>query len=604
MKKAYRLESMKAQTSKDALRKLAFHSITAHQHLSLSPSTSKLQDMAVISRWGLLNYAALRFFIVNQTYLGQYGEVGSLVSDRLAALLLPTTSLALTQVTIHRPRYPDSGRFVFMPLDGGLVARKSCLSDLPDELLLLIVLKLGLGDLLRVRTTCSLLDRITCSREVWCNLFHLGLGTTLPRPFFLPKCLRDCSARDLEQRLRQWGGALPCSDPLRYKSRTLSEESPKLPSGSIFSSTILPGGRYIIAGCGDGSVWYYDLWAGGDPSTTTEVTLSCLIPSPYLNSSGFDVPIKLAVDLLSEDSLGLSLTSHHLQQFNIAVVTWRGECSINDTEINIWRVRLDEDGGGLELDEHLSTFHDAPFLHVLDCSLLGPVVAYNLGDWACAPRSVIVVEWAKARGKPRDEVPRLYIPRFPATVIRLLPGDRLVTLSRSGQMIRLYNWRSDCIPSATPSPQPPDGSVIPAWTTRATSRIIFRGDIPPPLVVGGTTRIVVGTANEVIGLTIPSDHREPRATTLLEAPFGRSGWSQAFGYCQSICVEQQSKIASFRYTWKGDRLQDISADLQRDSTDLTLSERDIFRRSVLFDQYTKSLVLIDVSLTRFFTLQM
>ncbi|KAJ3495990.1 hypothetical protein NMY22_g19868 [Coprinellus aureogranulatus] len=300
-----------------------------------------------------------------------------------------------------------------MPLDGGLIARKSCLSDLPDELLLLIVLKLGLGDLLRVRTVSGRPP----GQNAVTDFGNPDMRS--PRPDHL---LSRSLVQPFPSRLRHHASSPFLSSKVSaglLRTRPRATVPPVGRSSTVFQSPSLQIENTLRTAPSSlrdpSSLQLYCLAADTLLRATTEVMLRRLIPPPYLNSSGFDVPIKLAVDLISEDSLGLSLASHHLVQFNIAVVTWRGECSINDTEINIWRVRLDEDGGGLELDEHLSTFHDAPFLHVLDCSLLGPVVAYNLGDWACAPRSVIVVEWAKARGKPRDEVPRLYIPRLPAT---------------------------------------------------------------------------------------------------------------------------------------------------------------------------------------------
>lgn len=255
--------------------------------------------------------------------------------------------------------------------------------------------------------------RYAQGERIWQGFFHRSIGTSLPRPFFLPKPLAECSAQDLENELRRWEVGWVPQDPLPSSKRRVIASTLGGRHAKMSTVFLLPGGRWLISGYADGSLWCFDL--SGHPKE--RILPMPLLPSPFAGTehSGGDTQIQVSIDFTSQDALGSSAHTHHLAQFNIAVLACPKRYEFAHTQVDVWRVHvLNGVGGeGLKLGAHLSSFMETPTSGLLNCSLHGPSIAYTVRG--IPARSVIVVDWADAKSKTMD-FQRYHLPGLTTTV--------------------------------------------------------------------------------------------------------------------------------------------------------------------------------------------
>lgn len=221
----------------------------------------------------------------------------------------------------------------------------------------------------------------------------------------------------------------------------------ELAAAEVDFSTMLiaPGGRWVILGRGDGSVWCIDLT--DDWQTSRDVEPRLLIPSslPTSVAAGKRNQIRIAIDVYSEESLESSADVRHLTQFNLAVAS----CARNPQASNashachiaIWRVTLSREEG-LRQGDRLALFTDAATKNLRSVSLCGPAVAYAID--ARPLNCVVIVNWMDAHGKNQtDPFVRRYITPCSATV---RPRIRLYTLLHFN-----HAAESEASPRTTPS---------------------------------------------------------------------------------------------------------------------------------------------------------
>lgn len=219
------------------------------------------------------------------------------------------------------------------------------------------------------------------------------MGVSVPKPFFLPKALEECSSRDLEHALRRWRASWLPAAPLQQFTHSAPRDSFHGHTFLTQTLAILPGGRWVLGACDDGSVWYFDLT--DDWTSTSSIEPKPLIPGYIPDSwnkeekSGLDV--WLAFDWTSPEALGSSAETHHLTQFNLALFIrpWRQE----HAHIDVWQVRIQE--GANMLGVHLSSFRERARSELTYISLYGGSLAYIL-------HILVIVDWREANGRAKD----------------------------------------------------------------------------------------------------------------------------------------------------------------------------------------------------------
>lgn len=269
------------------------------------------------------------------------------------------------------------------------------------------------------------MKNICASRMVWRHIFLKSLGNYLPKPFFLPKPLKKTSSEDIESAIRGWISGWTPSTPLQHFIRHVDRA--KLGGEKLLLETVIvaPGGRWAIAGSTTGSVWWFDL--SDDWTSTSPIEPRILINSTLNESETTLDPhqVKIAADFSSNESLGSSDDTHHLSQFNVAVVVCPTEpSSPSPARVGVWRVQVIERPGnsGLKVEGCLSAYTEAGTAMLTDFSILGSTLAYGVDTKGGC---VVIVDWAEANGKTADdEIVRRYIPLYP-TSVRALTRKRM-----------------------------------------------------------------------------------------------------------------------------------------------------------------------------------
>ncbi|KAF6755924.1 hypothetical protein DFP72DRAFT_847169 [Ephemerocybe angulata] len=190
-------------------------------------------------------------------------------------------------------------------------------------------------------------------------------------PFYAqawPKPIKECSADDIESSLQKWYAEWPAAGAVQRTRRVVK--------------TDLLRGRMPIA-----PQWLrrwvclvFDL--SDNPEATGDVEPFLLLPSTYPEAevSGRGIQVFLSIDCASEEALGPTFETHHLAQFNVAIITcpYDYRSTKASTSIDIWRIHIPEPGENdhrdppqLRLGSHLSTFKDSGTGKLLSCSL-GP----------------------------------------------------------------------------------------------------------------------------------------------------------------------------------------------------------------------------------------
>ena len=268
---------------------------------------------------------------------------------------------------------------------------------------------------------CRYLNGICASSALWRHMFLRLLGNQIPKPFLLPKPLDDSSAADLETAIRTWDLGWTPTTVLQHYTRQVDWADlggQKLPLTSV---VMTPGGRWVIAASAEGSVWWFDL--SNEWTSTSHIEPHVLIKSNSPASDDIEgtIQIEVAADFSSEESLGAFDSaghSHHLSQFNIAIMTRSANrSSAPTTHVSIWRVHASREAG-LSLGECLSSYEEVGSVKLTDVSLHGSAIAYGMDAGGIRGIiCVIIVEWEEANGKTEaDEIVRRYIPFYPAKV--------------------------------------------------------------------------------------------------------------------------------------------------------------------------------------------
>ncbi|KAJ3518295.1 hypothetical protein NMY22_g13751 [Coprinellus aureogranulatus] len=434
------------------------------------------------------------------------------------------------------PHSPNTCRYQPKHKLEDIPSPRNALLGLPEELIGCIAMELDLQSILSTRKTCRLFDKILRGQQVWRALFRRSIGISIPTPFFLSNPLEECSAMDLERDLRRWENGWVSGRSLECSMRRVNRSAFGGLRAKTHTLTLLPGGRWLLSGCDDGSVWYFDL--SDDSNPAAKLTPKKLLPSPFAGTphAGSNISIEFSVDFTSKAALGQSGESHYLTQFHIVVVTWPEISQFAHTQVDVWRIHVSRDAGneGLIPGTQLSSFCET-LTPLRSCSLYGSSVAYALRT-VPTPCSVIV-DWADANGKIKgQDFVRRYIPSLNPLALRLLPGDRLLAVSYTNmEKVALYNWRADCAPTTHPPGEQPLIPVAPFWT-QGFHRVLFDA-IPPPMTINNSTRLTLPTSSKVLGLVISEDCAASQSVQIVCLLNEKLAWmrdAQAFGYHRGV----------------------------------------------------------------------
>ncbi|KAF6755885.1 hypothetical protein DFP72DRAFT_895484 [Ephemerocybe angulata] len=485
--------------------------------------------------------------------------------------------------------------------------RRITLLSLPVELLSSVIMNLTLLDALSARMVCRAWHAASENRQVWRNILVQSIGTTIPRPFFLPKPIKDCSACEIEASLRRWAAKWALNDPIRWTKRLVSPEILEgRKTGASFSLKMAPGGRWLFSGYDDGSVWCFDL--GDDWRASSEIEPHLLIPSafPEARKSGTKVAIQIGLDFSSEEALGATLDTHHLKQLTIAVVSCLKDRTTN-AQIDIWRVILPgpSDGGtpsprSPKVEERLSTFKEAHMSGMKNCCLYGGAVAYTVSN--SLGKCLVVVDWTTANGKTDvDTISRHHVSSENPWTVHLLPGGRVLTGDISG-IIRLFNWQEDCpISNARPGQIQEKAKHI--WQ-QAFIELNSYG-ITTPLVIEDRIHIIVPTETEAFSLTIPLDDIKPDSiglVSVMKAQIGCAFSSQKFGLRNGVGMRTfTTGLFSAQYssgtTASGQNPSSIN------TFDFTFPTLDLEEPpQLVYDQYSNRVIFADDDITYFYSI--
>lgn len=156
----------------------------------------------------------------------------------------------------------------------------------------------------------------------------------------------------------------------------------------------------MLAGCSDGSVWWYDLDLCSSPRTSDPAVQPHLLLKLPLPASGEGYgSIHLSIDHTSEE-LTRNDTEHFkvLEHFNLAVVVdWPSV-----TPIQVWRVNVNhgaETNSPTALQAHqcLSSFFENPIYNIHSVSLHGDHLAYSFR--VMQEDITVIVDWRSVNGK-------------------------------------------------------------------------------------------------------------------------------------------------------------------------------------------------------------
>ncbi|TEB26773.1 hypothetical protein FA13DRAFT_1010835 [Coprinellus micaceus] len=476
---------------------------------------------------------------------------------------------------------------------------KHTLVSVPDELLTLILLELQLCDLLSIRRVCRHLNAISSGASVWRRLFEQSLGVTIPRPFFLPKTLKSASSRDIEGFLRKWHQYWRPVHPVQFFKRPIRCADLPEPITPNDTSIITPGGRWIISGYRDGSVWYIDL--GHDPTSTTALEPQLLVPASLPDDTD-DIQIKIALDFSSGESLGQSVDHHTLRQFNVAVVTSSSYDDPLPLNIDVWRVHVCTELGdpaSLTLGPRLSNFTEEGDVALVSVGLHGRSVAYSilLDHTKC----VVVVDWMEADGKGKDEqFTRWYLPLSRANSIHLLPEDQILTTDNSDNAA-LFNWRKDC-PSSTLRPSEQDLDHVSPFYHRAMDQLIYFDAISPPTILRCCVQVVIPADEEAIRVDIPlgpdADTDSIRTISILKhPPYELAGRLRVFGHRRAIGLSGDYVLTVIHYSPEDGTGGNGSPTRVQSFEFPELTKLENPPDRLLYDEFSQRIVLIDADVS-------
>ncbi|KAF6744952.1 hypothetical protein DFP72DRAFT_1092888 [Ephemerocybe angulata] len=193
------------------------------------------------------------------------------------------------------------------------------LSDIPAEVLIIIVGMSEWDDVLRIRKTNQLLNKISSCREVWLAIYLRYMGIRIARPYFLPKPLNQCSASELEKAVVNWEASWPNIIQTKRRIHEISGGSSGERPVPIHGHIVLvPGGRWVLAGLKNGSVSYLDL---NSPLGTVALQLLIASPrGPQPARKDWPSQFRVTYDFASEQEE--SPQDHDMKAFRVAVATY------------------------------------------------------------------------------------------------------------------------------------------------------------------------------------------------------------------------------------------------------------------------------------------
>ena len=174
----------------------------------------------------------------------------------------------------------------------------------------------------------------------------------MPVPTILPQPLSECSSAEIEKIVCGSESYLYIPDPLQ-----VHEPYPlNIPNTKVARLHLVPGGRWLLAGCLDGSVWWLDLNHRSplkpDPFGLGGFSLLLRSPLSEDDVSKNCARITFSIDHTSRSS-GANPTGRFgpLDEFNLAVFVSSGG-SPRDARTNsfqVWRVGV---ATGVEVRSH------------------------------------------------------------------------------------------------------------------------------------------------------------------------------------------------------------------------------------------------------------
>jgi hypothetical protein len=356
-----------------------------------------------------------------------------------------------------------------------------------------------------------------------------------------------------------------------------------IPNTSVVTIHLVPGGRWLLVGCRDGSVWYYDL----DPSCSTNVKFSpqagrprLLLESPLATQQASKnlAGVFIAIDHTSQLVNSSESPFKVLESFNLAVAVTIKPAGVDSAahSFQVWRVdvvtgRPDrEESTKLKPLQRLSSFKDA-------CSIINDISIHDFHFAYCLaypPGATVIVDWRSVNEKAVADDPdrwhldleetvsvsrvfELPIAEGSSTValqrIFLLPGDLLYIIGYEIPEVTLWKWRQSAARSSHSGVWEINPSN-PFWLYKLPGIADYVYNILPPITVNGMLHCVAPTARfGVFQISIPNDGNDVASTSitcrrvyagkLLRAEDGRS----PLGYRYGLAYNRSSGWAKISY---------------------------------------------------------
>ncbi|RXW24313.1 hypothetical protein EST38_g1531 [Candolleomyces aberdarensis] len=385
------------------------------------------------------------------------------------------------------------------------------------------------------------------------SIFLGYIGIVIPRPFFLPKPLLECSSGDIEGAIVSWMSPIALQTGVEPEKRVLSSDQNQ--NGEPFHcAQLLPEGRWLLtwaAWGGDGCVRYFDL-------EEASPVAKLLVPNPSSPSANSPNFLELALDFISDEANAFSDGSHHLRQFNMALLHPSDE-STADGRVSVWRVKVKYAKGegeatcqefGLEA-ECISSFYEGAFgFNYL--TLYGSTLAYSASGF------VTIVDW-----------------------------------------VQMLNWLSDC-PMSTRLPfeaNPVPFKVNPVWWNDFKDACTIAFDASQTWFFRDQIRLVIPTEKEIFGLTLSLESKSTTESIRLEL-LATGCWDFEEGFqhisshrAVSIHPEDRTFITT-HYRWRDDVGFDSESSLFR--TD-AMKYPEVLEEGekLLLDPYSNKAMIID-----------
>ncbi|KAJ2919445.1 hypothetical protein MD484_g1020, partial [Candolleomyces efflorescens] len=376
----------------------------------------------------------------------------------------------------------------------------------------------------------------------------------MPTPFILPKSLSQSSSKTIERIV------LKSQAELVVPISPVATHPFDIPHTSVVTIHLVPGGRWLLVGCKDGSVWYYDLDLcssnssdflpqAGQPRLLLESPLATQQASRNLAG------VFIAVDYTSELVNASESPFKVLESFNLAVAVTMKPAGVDSAvhSFQVWRVDVASSPDQKELAKlkplHcLSSFEDACSI-INDISIRGPHFAYCLA-WPAG--AVVIVDWHSVNGKPVADDPDRWHLDLEETVSRifLLPGDLLYILGYEIPEVTLWKWRQ----SATRSSQSDFWEIDPRkpfWLYKLPGIVKYVYNVLPPVTINGTLYCSAPTSRfGVFQVSIPNNGHDKTAAlrsdpaTALPTIEHRGGQKYRIS---EICLEKAARLRQVIY---------------------------------------------------------